>query len=151
MAVRYVQKHQPLITPRIEFGAGPPHPLPLLTSRIEFDPQSLARARISSDTDRQERNDKRRRLSTSGRYDRDDSDASSDDDPPTQTPTAGPSTLKTKPPGEPGKPGSGGYSLENVLLNVHKWQKKDYEALYVRCHFFNMLHISDMVTGGGQR
>jgi len=130
MAVRiiHLRKHHPLVTPRIEFRMGPPPPLPLLTPRIEFDPDALVHARPPSDGDNEGGHNKCRRLSFSGRHNGDDSTVPGDDD---LSSAPASSTLIVKPAGEPGKPGSGGFSLENVLINVHKWMKKDYEALHV--------------------
>jgi hypothetical protein len=132
--IRHLQKHQLLITPRIEFRLAPPPPLPLLTPRVEFDPDRLVRSRPPSDEGNEGGSNKRRRLSFSGRHASEDSDEH-DDDPPGEASASSPSTLKPKPAGEPGKPGSGGFSLENVLINVHKWAKKDYDALYVCSKF----------------
>jgi len=138
MAVRilHLRKHHPLVTPRIEFRAAPQPPLPLLTPRIEFDPDTLVRARAPSDEDHEGGYNKRRRLSFSGRHDGDDSAVPGDEDLSAGEFISNPSTLKAKPAGEPGKPGSGGFSLKNVLINVHKWMKKDYDALYVWSKLF---------------
>lgn len=123
----HLQKHHPLITPRIEFETGPRPPLPLLTPRIEFDPDALVRARPVSDGDNEGGCHKRRRLSSSGRHGGYDSVPQGDD----LGSLLAASNLIAKPAGEPGKPGSGGFSLENVLIKGHQWMKKDYEALYV--------------------
>ena len=91
-------------------------------------------SRLSSDEGHEGSSNKRRRLSLSGRHD-EDSDANGDDPLPAEASAPGPSTLKPKPAGEPRKPGSGGFSLKNVLINTHKWVKKDYDALYVCSKF----------------
>jgi len=142
----HLQKHLPLITPRIEFSLAPPAPLPLLTQRIEFDPDRLVRSRLPSDEGHEGGSNKRRRLSVSGRHEEDcDGDRLLG-----EASAPGPSSLKPKPAGEPGKPGSGGYSLENVLINVHKWVKKDYDALYVWSKFSYTFDPSNMTTGQSQ-
>jgi hypothetical protein len=137
MAVRIVhlRKHHPLVTPRIEFQAGPRPPLPLLTPRIEFDPDALVRVRRPPDGDNEGGHNKRRRLSFSGRHDGDDSVVPGDGD---LSIAPGSSALRAKPAGEPGKPGSGGFSLENVLIKGHKWMKTDYDALHVRSEVFSI-------------
>ena len=145
--ILHLRKHHPLITPRIEFRAAPPPPLPLLTPRIEFDPDRLVRSRPASDEGHEGGSNKRRRLSFSGRHANEDH---GDDPIPGETSVPSPSTLKPKPAGEPGKPGSGGFSLESVLINVHKWVKKDYDALYVSSKFSNTFDPTDMITDKGQ-
>ena len=135
--ILHLRQHRPLITPRIEFVKAPRPHLPLLTPRIEFDPDRLVRSCGPSDEGHEGGSNKRRRLSLSGRHD-EDSDAN--DPLPEEASTPSPSALKPKPAGEPRKPGSGGFSLENVLINTHKWVKKDYEALYVCSNF--QLHSS---------
>lgn len=145
--ILHLRKHRPLITPRIEFQLAPPFPLPLLTQRIEFDPDRLVRLRPPSDEGNEGGSNKRRRLSFSGRHAGEDSDEHGDDRPPGEASTSSPSTLKPKPAGEPGKPGSGGFSLENALINVHKWAKKDYDALYVCSKFSDTFDPFDMATG----
>lgn len=146
MAVRipHLRKHHLLVTQRIEFNTAPPPPLPLITPRIEFDPDTLVRVRPSPDEDHEAGQNKRRRLSFSGRHDGDDFTAPGDEDLSAGASAPSPSTLKPKPAGEPGKPGSGGFSLEHVLINVHKWMKKDYDALYVRSEPFStyLMHLT---------
>ncbi|PPQ95087.1 hypothetical protein CVT25_002829 [Psilocybe cyanescens] len=73
--------------------------------------------------------------------------------PPSNPPTVGPSALPTagplsaragcsrvviipKPVGEPGRPGSGGFNLEDILQNTYNWTKKDVETLLVRVYSY---------------
>jgi hypothetical protein len=39
-----------------------------------------------------------------------------------------------KPPGEPGRPASGGFSLEDTLMKSHDWSKENLERLTVGAH-----------------
>jgi hypothetical protein len=148
--ILHLRKHHPLVTPRIEFRSAPRPPLPLLTPRIEFDPDRLVRSRPPSDEDPEGGSNKRRRVSFSGRHAGDDPDTHGDDTPSAEASAPGPSTLIPKPAGEPGKPGSGGFSLENVLINVHLWAKKDYDALYVCFKLSNSFNPADMTTAESQ-
>jgi hypothetical protein len=132
--ILHLQKYRPLVTPQIEFREAPRPPLPVLTPHIEFDPDRLVHSHLPSDEGHEGGSNKRRRLSLSSRHD-EDSDANGDDPLPAEASAPSPSTLKPKPAGEPGKPGSGGFSLENMLINTHKWVKKDYDALYVCSKF----------------
>ncbi|KAK7444761.1 hypothetical protein VKT23_015078 [Stygiomarasmius scandens] len=38
-----------------------------------------------------------------------------------------------KPPGEAGKPGAGGYKLEDTLIKKHSWTPADYQLVYGAC------------------
>jgi len=145
--ILHLRKHHPLITLWIEFRLAPPFSLPLLTPCIEFDPDRLVRSRPPSDKGNEGGSNKRRWLLFSSWHAGEDSDEHGDDHPPGEASASSPSTLKPKPAGEPGKPGSGGFSLENALINVHKWVKKDYNALYVCSKFSNTFHPFDMATG----
>ena len=145
--ILHLRKHHPLITPWIKFQLAAPFPLPLLTLHIEFDPDRLVHSCPPSDEGNEGGSNKRCQLSSSGRHASEDSDEHDDDCPPGEASASSPSTLKPKPAGEPGKPGSGGFSLENVLINVHKWAKKDYDALYVCSKFSDTFNPFDMATG----
>lgn len=131
----YLLRHHPLITPCIEFQLAPPPPLPNITPRTEFGPENLVPRRRTLEEDGPTRESKRRRLSTSGRvpdqvYQDEDSDRDSDQPLPSAL-LPGPSTLIPKPTGEPGRPGSGGFCLEDALVRVHGWSQREVDELQV--------------------
>lgn len=115
----YLRRHRPLIASRIEFilmgSEDPMSPLPPIRSRIEFTPKRLgaeteARAGVTQLPIR---------LATT------EAPAS------LQDPTASPTKIP-KPPGEPGRPKSGGYCLLKILVETHNWSEQSVADLSVR-------------------
>ena len=118
----FVLKHPPLITPRIEFRPAPPPDLPLLTMRSEYtqdhhrttNPEAVGPAQAHSIQERRS--------------------SSEDDDQeplvsmPEQSCTP---ALICEPPGQPGRPGSGGYCLEEVLRQTNGWTKTSIDRFNV--------------------
>lgn len=143
MAPVYMLKYHPLIMPRIEFRPAPPFPLPKLTQRTEFHAEELLRSRqrFEEDQDNPTRGPKRRRVSFApDDVDHEDSGNS------VSGPSASASTprkLIPKPPGEPGRPSSGGFSLEDTLVDFHGWQKSKFDDLHVRASIYDETYISN--------
>lgn len=141
MAPAYLLKYHPLITPRIEFKPAPPPPLPKLTQRTEFHAEELLRSRkrYEEDQDNPARGPKRRRVS----FAPDDVDHEDSGNPPSASASA-PRKLIPKPPGEPGRPSSGGFSLEETLVDCHGWQKSKFDDLHVRARIHDKTYISNV-------
>lgn len=180
----YIERHHPLITPRIEFYIKSRPPLPRITARQSFNvidrPSSSEEpvthveppATVGSyeppagpyqpighssqhteppyqpieDSDQHIEPPHQPTMAAT-------SDPSLDVHPQSQrqrlrfrspTPTAGPSShMIRKPVGEPGRPNSGGYSLQRALFDIG-WSEGDYENLKV-CTFsfpFAVSHLN---------
>lgn len=132
MPPNHLLKHRPLITPRIEFQPMPRAPLPKITPRIEFDPERVAspRRRFEEDGMAKIESAKRRRLMTSDRQG--DAEGSGGISDPSSTILRVPGLgLIPKPAGEPGRPGSGGFALEDTLIRDHNWLQKEMDDLNV--------------------
>lgn len=107
-----LSRHLPLITARIHFNAVPIPPLPVITSRTFFAegeraPRDLTPS-ISGNESTADDND--------GIIDPDGESEVSDNSEEDECS----STLIPKPAGEPGRPNSGGYSLEDALAPLGK-------------------------------
>ena len=102
-------RHLPLITARIEF---PAHTLPVITPRINFSGPGIEH-----------------KIERATRHDIGDNieSVASESDSPNNESDYEMRSLIPKPLGEPGRPGSGGYNLEESL----GWTKNKYEALLV--------------------
>ena len=133
----FVLKHPPLITPRIEFRPAPPPDLPLLTMRIDFTqdhlsirhPESLAP--LQPDQLYHERSCTPE-PSSSVQERRSPSDDGDEQVPYSSVPEQStPLALICEPPGQPGRPGSGGYCLEDVLRQTHGWTKSSIDRFNV--------------------
>lgn len=135
----FIQRHEPTITSRIEFQLAPPRLLPSITSRIEFTSDRLTcpereDGRTSSDNEDQDRDvagDQRPRWSRVP-------------DTPDQTPSLRRPNLRVanassipKPPGEPGRPGSGGFCVDTELVKSSNWTRAAVQKLTVCgvCHY----------------
>lgn len=114
----YIQRHNPLITPRIEFVFAPSASRPLITSRIEFTPERLAWAKAE-----RRRIDEPPILDHGGRGEGNSSACGGSNSDDQQPPSRNRKNKIPKPNGEPGRPGSGGYCLETILVRNHKWSK----------------------------
>lgn len=121
----YLRRHRPIIAARIEFVLMEEEdlmsPLPPIRSRIEFTLQCLA---PGADTEgpraRPEAPQQPIKLKT-------------------EAPGPAPLQLDSlttskipKPPGEPGRPKSGGYCLLSTLVETHNWTEKSVADLLVR-------------------
>ncbi|KDR77444.1 hypothetical protein GALMADRAFT_138555 [Galerina marginata CBS 339.88] len=115
-----ISRPLPLITHRIQFSSKVLSTTPVVTSRLEFGQQTLKRAPVSyvereltpadhSYGDSPLNEDIESELS----------DLSDSEEAPAQPPT---SKKITKPSGEPGRPGSGGYSIDDALAS---WGKEE--------------------------
>ncbi|KAF8887898.1 hypothetical protein CPB84DRAFT_1849795 [Gymnopilus junonius] len=126
----YVQKYLPLITPWIQFKLSPPPPLPVLTARTEFRPEDLTATRVQDAV-------APRRVVIFQDPATDQVTPSPVDSPSetltnniTPSSSLGPDTTKIpKPPGEPGRPGSGRYSIDKVLVDDYNWTGEAVAAL----------------------
>ncbi|KAF9472478.1 hypothetical protein BDN70DRAFT_938156 [Pholiota conissans] len=136
MTPPYLLRHRPLITPRISFRLAPPAPLPTLTPRIEFNSEYLKRQRAPEDSEvstgaKRQRRSQTPQASASANQDETlqliDDEGDEEDD--SITPTPAGEKLISKPQGEPGRPGSGGFSLEDALEHEHNWSKTEVENL----------------------
>lgn len=132
MEAPHVKKHLPLITARIEFSVTTTPKPPMITPRMDLG-KRLKLKRDPSISDDEERTPKRRRQSFSPAHDDGTdveslsslSDITSED----ESASANYTMLGKvpKPPGEAGRPGSGGYNLEERL----GWPKKEYDEMVV--------------------
>jgi hypothetical protein len=107
-----MQRHLPLITPRIQFVPQLSASIPVITPRMDFtgaESKHRKRVTFASTTESSD--------SSSGASDTTDDDTDFEQQPPI-----------SKPSGEAGRPRSGGYNLEETLA----WPKDQYEALVVR-------------------
>lgn len=138
----YVDKHLPLISQRIEFRHSPRLPLPVLTARTEFKPEDIVVGRTAPSV----YGDRRYRVirlrgprapssrASSAAESRSPSPASSRSEGSVHPSSPRRSAAKIpKPSGEPGRPGSGGYSIEDILIGRHDWTEEQVNALTV--HF----------------
>lgn len=133
----FVLKHLPLITPRIEFHPAPPPDLPVLTTRIDFTRDHLRIWHPESPVPHQLAQLHRERYCTpeppsSAQERRNPSEDVGEQAPclsvPEQSSTF---ALICEPPGQPGRPGSGGYCLEDVLRQTHGWTKSSIDRFNV--------------------
>lgn len=120
----FIHKHQPLLTSNVEFTIAAPPALPSFTPLIEFTAERLAYM-----------NSNEFRENTYGPTLEDDEGEDEDGDAPQghnirRSTHNAPKNIP-KPPGEPGRPNSGGFCLETTLIK-EGWSKKDYQLLYVR-------------------
>jgi hypothetical protein len=116
--MNYIHKHKPLLTSKIEFTLVPPRPLPSITPRIEFTAERLALSdQDDPANDRQSLSPEPEIARRHGRG----------------------SDKIMKPAGEPGRPKSGGYCVETVLI-TGGWAKQDVQDLTV-CRF-SLIHLT---------
>ena len=119
---QYVEKPLPLITPRIEFKPSPRVPLPTLTARTEFNVAVLCPLAEGLSISNERRLEVPRQIL---------------DNHAPLTISCRPEqlighTMVPKPRGEPGKPNSGGYSVEGLLIETYGWTKQQVDDLKVR-------------------
>ncbi|KAF8869256.1 hypothetical protein CPB84DRAFT_1755305 [Gymnopilus junonius] len=147
----YVQKYLPLITPQIQFKPSPPPPLPVLTARTEFRPEDLTATRVQDAV--------APHCVVIFQDPATDQVAPSPVDSPSETLTnnitpsssPGPDTMKIpKPPGEPGRPGSGGYSIDKVLVDDYNWTGEAVAALTEAVHHEVRTNLNVTVSFRGQ-
>lgn len=117
----FIQQHLPLLTKRIEFFAQPEPAHAPIASRIEFTEERINFAIAEQEHDS-------------------DEDLGDEHDIPRNAPGEGsPSRRRgndgskkiAKPQGEPGRPGSGGYNIEDEL-KVNGWTQASIKRLTVR-------------------
>ncbi len=131
----FVLRHRPLITPRIEFRPAPPPDLPVLTTRIDYTPEHFKIGRLESSVARE-----REQYCTPESSVQGSRSPSEDVEPQIPCPPAQSSTpdLICEPPGQPGRPGSGGYCLEDVLRQTHGWSKSSIDRFNVSGGFCSL-------------
>lgn len=125
----YIERHRPLLTPRIEFKLAPLPPLPSITSRIEFTPERLARVQKGKG---RAVNQRARFGSVSGNDGDELQPVPGSSNSRDRSPRITSSNMIPKPSGEPGRPGSGGFSVDEVLMETHNWSKESVDKLMVR-------------------
>ncbi|KDR65799.1 hypothetical protein GALMADRAFT_148382 [Galerina marginata CBS 339.88] len=114
-----ISRHLPLITHRVQFSSKVSSTAPLVTHRLEFDRQTAASKKPQLE---------RRELtpSDSGSERNKDKDLESDlsdlTDSEEEATHSAVSKKIPKPAGEPGRPGSGGYSIDDTLAS---WGKEE--------------------------
>lgn len=135
----HIKKHLPLITARIEFDLEPPLPPPTITARLEFDDSHLPRfaeecegqpeARVEEEAQEEQQDPQdvpvpqaKEEEGGSRRGTRELAKKARGPDEPTKIP---------KPSGEPGRPGSNGYSLETTMLEDYEWTRESWEEVNV--------------------
>lgn len=125
--IRYIQKPHPLIAARVEYTLAPASPLPSITPRVEFTAERLAYSRDVVGGGNQ---------ATTASEGQDDNDPSispqGDAESSTVTPlrTYRSASKIPKPTGEPGRPGSGGFCVEDSL-KMHEWSEESVSKLTV--------------------
>ncbi|KAK0222479.1 hypothetical protein EDD85DRAFT_796369 [Armillaria nabsnona] len=151
----FVQRHLPLISPRIRFHPYYACPLPVISPRLRSEELLQGRVNRPIANENAEREaaaagarDRGRNAngaqagaaagpstgddcSTSGgesKEQTEDASASAVDEDDTA------SNPYNKPPGEPNRPNSGGYSLEDKLIKDGKWTKQQYQGVMDRVH-----------------
>lgn len=114
---QYVEKPLPLITPCMEFKLPARPPLPALTACTEFKPHEVIQHGMGVPQGLEDRALPRFPSTSS------------------PSPPEGREEDKIpKPRGEPGKPGSGGFSIKEVLTETCGWTGQQVENLQVRVH-----------------
>jgi hypothetical protein len=115
----YVQKPQPLIAAQIEYTLAPAPPLPSITPHIEFTAERLAYCQVEVRRDIID-------LSNIGPSDESTAESS------TRVGLRSASKTKIpKPTGESGRPGSGGFCVEDSLVKTHGWTEDSVKKLIV--------------------
>ncbi|KAK0447560.1 hypothetical protein EV421DRAFT_1733426 [Armillaria borealis] len=164
----HIDNHFPLISPRIEFQKFASRPLPPITPRIDYH------ALVEGQTNRPIRNPgddmyvpdegNRRRNSVDDMYIPDEENlggAKSQEEPPTEPHAETEPTEDIKPspgvlqppkksiydllPGQPGRPNSGGYSMEKKLVNECGWSKEEFERITAEVHALAKTHLDTAV------
>lgn len=153
------QRHLPLITPRIVFKRAAPPPLPTITPRRVFHPETFRRDASDdgsgSDGSREPR-PAEHRLDHNHDLDAGSQDGDSDHPRDPSPPGGGPSRAERvpvrarpasnkipKPPGEPGRPGSGGYCIDIALTKTHGWSDESVDKLTVGINRSHSLDYTD--------
>lgn len=119
---RYIETPRPLLTSRVEFALLPAPAPAALASRTEFTdarlayPNSAERPVNDRESPSPALQPARRNLRSGGKI--------------------------AKPPGEPGRPKSGGFTLETALKGIG-WMRDDVEALTVCKILSSMLPVTD--------
>lgn len=129
----YVQRPRPLISSRIEFTMVLPLHLPAIRSRIEFTAERLTR--MDRGVDDALELEHHRFMDDNLGAQTDAHSQSSASGPSIQAPSIAkknpPMAMIPKPPGEPGRPRSGGFSVDDTLIKSHGWSKQSVEKLTV--------------------
>lgn len=126
----YIRKHQPLITPRVSFRLETADPLPTITPRIEFIFENV---RHPGEDEEDSATGGTQRAESEGPDAADESqdaaskESQSGDESQAEEERA---TTIPKPSGQPGRPGSGGYCLEDALLE-YGWSKQTFDNISV--------------------
>lgn len=139
----FVLKHHPLITPRIDFRPAPPPDVPVLTTRIDYTPDHFKIGRLESSVAHQPSQLHRERSCTPELLSSVQRSRSPSEDGESQARLSAPaqpstSALIFEPSGQPGRPGSGGYCLEDVLRQTHGWTKSSIDRFNVSS-FYSLL------------
>ncbi|KAF8809199.1 hypothetical protein BYT27DRAFT_7094651 [Phlegmacium glaucopus] len=128
MVANYIQRPFPLITPHTKFQLAPLPPLPTITPHIEFNIERLAAHSNATLGSLRER----RSLGHQHQPELENQSQGSDQEPDRLPPAlsqASPPNKIPKPPGEPGRPGSGGFCVETTLVDSHQWTKEAVDDL----------------------
>ncbi|KAJ7482904.1 hypothetical protein B0H11DRAFT_1914986 [Mycena galericulata] len=117
----YLDRHLPLISPRMEFTIYSAGPLPCITPRLDYaniqrivDLRNRQSIHICPGPDKPVRGEHAEDQSGVGKLPQKDTGSEL---------TSLPHKYKA-PPGQPGRPNSGGYSLEYTLLQQYRWTKE---------------------------
>ena len=127
-----ISHHLPLVTNRICFSPTMPSSTPTITPRIDFNAASKSAAAFKHQT--RELTPSDHGLSESSPDDNGESEIFSEAEETDHESSTLPCTKIPKPSGEPGRPRSGGYSIEAVLAS---WDKKEFADVNVKLN-----HIS---------
>jgi len=117
----FIQQPCPLIMARIEWRAAPRPALPVILQRIDFTANHLTTVQES--------------VSSQELHGQATSSSSSSTPPVTAVPSPSSSEPASgkipKPNGEPGRPRSGGFCLDSVLVNLYSWTEDEVARLNV--------------------
>ncbi len=148
----FVQRHLPLISPRIRFHPYYARPLPVISPRLRSEEllQGRANRPVANENAEREaaaagardrgRNANGAQAGVAARPTTGDGCSASGGESKDQTKDASASAVDeddmasnpyNKPPGEPNRLNSGGYSLEDKLIKDGKWTKQQYQRVMV--------------------
>lgn len=139
-----IRKHLLLITPRIEFTPELSRPLPTITARMEFDDfrcnlvDDGPPGGVHEDSEEEQPGETPKETTgTKGKGKAKESPRARADSPSATSSSneAGGSQTRSekipKPTGEPGRPNSGGYALESMMINDYGWTKETFDDITV--------------------
>ena len=137
----YIRRHNPLIATRIEFSPASPPPAATITPRIEFSADRLAYRESEAATREEEHGQ------ASARPQGGEGDVVAGSHSNLSRGSRAGNKIP-KPVGEPGRPGSGGYCIETILIQKHQWARQTVLDVNVNVHghFIHVGGVTDLRT-----